>query len=262
MSRRGWSTTDVPTGWVQVLRGPRPPSEKWSTVQKAVGRWCREKPSKTISPWQRSPPEYKPSRAPEVAFAIEVLGGDNVHTKSLQAALRSARTKTRVLPMSERVDACKMFMERAKKRVQRVQEVVDKALSQKAVHEAEVRRGTPVGTSPSRGCSAPASCNFHGDAVAATDRCPGARSRRIAGQSRQGMASGPAMDPLPQGTSPSMPTDRQELEGWLSDRNCDLRSAMTSETPTGGTYRWFGRSRSDPVGVAGSRPRRAHGRQS
>ena len=74
--------------------GPRPPSEKWPTVQKAVGRWRQEKPSKSSPPKPRSvpPPEYKPSRAPELAVAdavdevkrleaaIEVLGGDNVHT--------------------------------------------------------------------------------------------------------------------------------------------------------------------------------------
>ena len=29
MPRRGWQAIDVPTGWVQVLRGPRPPSQKW-----------------------------------------------------------------------------------------------------------------------------------------------------------------------------------------------------------------------------------------
>ena len=58
-------------------------------------------------------PEYKPSRAPELAFAdardevkmlevaIEVLGGDNVHTKGLQAALRSARARTKALLVSE-----------------------------------------------------------------------------------------------------------------------------------------------------------------
>ena len=64
-----------------------------------------------------------------------------MHTKSLQAALRSTRAKTRVLPVSERVETCKMFVDRAKKRVQRAQDVVDKALSQKAVHEAEVAEG-------------------------------------------------------------------------------------------------------------------------
>ena len=93
--RSGWSTVDVPTGWVQVLRGPRPHSETWPTVQKAVGRWRKEKPSKSTPPKPGSVPtaEYKPSRAPEVAVAdavaevkrleaaIEVLGGDTCMQK-------------------------------------------------------------------------------------------------------------------------------------------------------------------------------------
>ena len=33
MPRRGWQAMDVPTGWVQVLRGPRPPSQKWPSAK-------------------------------------------------------------------------------------------------------------------------------------------------------------------------------------------------------------------------------------
>ena len=29
MVRRGWTHVEVPSGWVQVLRGPRPPSVQW-----------------------------------------------------------------------------------------------------------------------------------------------------------------------------------------------------------------------------------------
>ena len=29
MPRRGWSAMDVPSGWVQILRGPRPRSVRW-----------------------------------------------------------------------------------------------------------------------------------------------------------------------------------------------------------------------------------------
>ena len=32
MPRRVWSKVDVPSGWVQILRGPRPKSEQWSRV--------------------------------------------------------------------------------------------------------------------------------------------------------------------------------------------------------------------------------------
>ena len=65
----------------------------------------------------------------QLEAAIAVLDGDNVHAKGLQEALRVARSKTKVPPISERVETCKTFVERAKKRVQRAQEVMDMALA-------------------------------------------------------------------------------------------------------------------------------------
>ena len=40
MPRRGWQQFDVPSGWVRVLRGLRPPSERWPVVHhpSSVGR--------------------------------------------------------------------------------------------------------------------------------------------------------------------------------------------------------------------------------
>ena len=41
MPRRGWSTADVPAGWIQIVRGPRPRSEQWpraSATRSAVPR--------------------------------------------------------------------------------------------------------------------------------------------------------------------------------------------------------------------------------
>ena len=57
------------------------------------------------------------------------------------AGTMCTRRETKVPPTSERVEACKTFVERAKKRVQRVQEVMDKALAQRIVHEEEVAEG-------------------------------------------------------------------------------------------------------------------------
>ena len=45
MTRRGWTQMDVPSGWIQVLRGPRPKSEKWPAAPgpqsggAPMGRW-------------------------------------------------------------------------------------------------------------------------------------------------------------------------------------------------------------------------------
>ena len=72
-----------------------------------------------------------PSRPPEAAAAeasleverlqgaIAALGEGNPLSAPLQAALRSARTKSKVLRVNERVEACKGFVERAKKRLVR-----------------------------------------------------------------------------------------------------------------------------------------------
>ena len=32
--RKGWSSIEVPGGWLQVIRGPRPPASKWPLVQR------------------------------------------------------------------------------------------------------------------------------------------------------------------------------------------------------------------------------------
>ena len=34
--RKGWTAMDVPSGWVQVLRGPRPPSQRWPPAKRNV----------------------------------------------------------------------------------------------------------------------------------------------------------------------------------------------------------------------------------
>ena len=44
-------------------------------------------------------------------------------------------------PIQERVDSCKLFLERVKKRVQRAREVIDRVCEQRALYEAEVVEG-------------------------------------------------------------------------------------------------------------------------
>ena len=156
MPRRGWQQLDVPSGWVRVLRGPRPPSEKWPGAHRpiSVGRW-RSGQSKPTPPKVASsvPQEFKPSRTPEVAVseavgevkkleaAIAALGVDSVHAKGLHEALRIARARSKLPPVVERVESCKKFLDRARQRVVRAQDVIDKATAQKKVHEEEVAEG-------------------------------------------------------------------------------------------------------------------------
>ena len=59
----------------------------------------------------------------------------------LVEALRVARPKAKVLPLEEQITACKNFVERARKRVTRVEAVISRALEQKVVFETEVQEG-------------------------------------------------------------------------------------------------------------------------
>ena len=38
MPRKGWSTVEVPDGWLQVIRGPRPPAVRWPKAPRGRGQ--------------------------------------------------------------------------------------------------------------------------------------------------------------------------------------------------------------------------------
>ena len=73
--------------------------------------------------------------------AIAALGDSTAHANPLKEALRVAQARASVRPVVERVESCKLFLERARKRVERAQAVVDRAQEQKALYEAEVVEG-------------------------------------------------------------------------------------------------------------------------
>ena len=64
MPRRGWQQLDVPSGWVRVLRGPRPKSEQWPNarekkeVTQHTNRWRHNKCSFSTQQgvWKVPPP--------------------------------------------------------------------------------------------------------------------------------------------------------------------------------------------------------------
>ena len=128
MPRRGWQQLDVPSGWLRVLRGPRPPSEKWPVTHRpssvSRGRSGQSKPPPKVA--RSAPREFKPSRTPEVAVseaagevkkleaAIAALGEDSAHAKGLHEALRIARARSTLPSVAERVESCKKFLDRAR----------------------------------------------------------------------------------------------------------------------------------------------------
>ena len=168
-------------------------------------------------PFSESLPLQLPSRSPETVAveavaevkqlqaAIGVLGETSVHAMALHEALRVAQNKAKLPPIQEQLESCKTFLDRARKRVLRAQAVIDRATEQKAVYESEVAEGQ---------------CRLEALQVEAAHKPdePG-----VSKHSAKWMEEGPSCFE----NIPAMPTTNvQELEGWISDRNCELRNAM------------------------------------
>ena len=162
MPRRGWQSLDVSAGWVQVLRGPRPPSMKWPPARvgsRAPSRRWRQPKEKSSPPQSTPPPLRQVSRAPEVVAAdavaevkrlenaIQVLGETNPHAQPLVEALTVARAKT-----------TKTFVERARQRVARAEAVIARAIEQKEIHVKEVSEGESRLQTLMSGGSSPCAC--------------------------------------------------------------------------------------------------------
>ena len=60
MVRKGWRTVEVPNGWLQIIRGPKPPSAKWPQSKPSDKPHRRRVPSfqansHTTSAWSTVP---------------------------------------------------------------------------------------------------------------------------------------------------------------------------------------------------------------
>ena len=95
MPRRGWSHLEVPSGWVQVLRGPRPKSVQWplakgrnsSDVPQPHGRWRQAQPLKERVPRRTNPDDAVKAarvRVQRLELALAALGeSDSVEARAL-----------------------------------------------------------------------------------------------------------------------------------------------------------------------------------
>ena len=84
MPRKGWSTVEVPDGWLQITRGRRPPAPKWfrakvqTPCSRSPVRRCASTRCFDASPVEvTGSPEEIPSRAPPRAGAelVQLKGG-------------------------------------------------------------------------------------------------------------------------------------------------------------------------------------------
>ena len=105
MPRRGWTT--ALDGWVQFIRGPRPPAQPWPLAQgnrqppgKAVvsgGQGSGKPPVR--GRWRSDVPRVAPSPVATLERALAALGPEDAEAKvGLQAALERAKQKAKVAP--------------------------------------------------------------------------------------------------------------------------------------------------------------------
>ena len=178
-----------------------------------------------------------PSRAPEsvvadaiadvsrLESAISVLGEDNPHARPLLDALRVAKTQATVPPIHDRIKACKAFLDRARKRVCRAEAVIASAVEQKMIFDGEVADGekrlqelleeevnVPVPVPSPRVAELQQQID---DLVRERELLRASQTRIPREQPGEWCAD-----------CPPVPLDHAELEGWIIERNCDLRNAL------------------------------------
>ena len=154
MPRRGWRAVEVPEGWLQVLRGPRPASVQWPRAAPNLNRESHgKKVPKVDLPQRPVPPRpTRPARSPDLVSAetaqevqrlenaVSALGEDNPLAKPFVSALKAAKSKLEA-PIGERLDSCQRFLERARKRVTSAESAIAEAVAERDRLVAEFAEG-------------------------------------------------------------------------------------------------------------------------
>ena len=133
--RKGWRSIEVPEGWLQVIRGPRPPAAKWPQAQRMSsaaakdqvpttdrqgGRWR----NRGVDPDTRKAEACaKVERLHKALDALGTLGGPEV--EAIKKSLKKAQEAARERPIPELVKECKEFMERSTERISKLQAELD-----------------------------------------------------------------------------------------------------------------------------------------
>ena len=116
MGRRQFAREPL-SGWIQIVKGPRPPSEKWPKSPQIVqGSAPQQRRRQIVNAPQAAPRQI----APVVARTrtIDLLGeGDAEEKRVLQFSLQKAEQQAEALPLSRQIASTKEFIERAKKRI-------------------------------------------------------------------------------------------------------------------------------------------------
>ena len=157
MGRRGWTKVEVPDGWLQVIRGPRPRSEKWPLQ---TGPRSAAPPSKPVprpradhtqqpkhQPGLRTSglrpftdPATKVSDAKERVVKLEralaaMEGIDGSEVDAIREALERAKKAAQSPPVETQIRDCEQFLVRARAHL----EAID---AQRATVVASIEEGS------------------------------------------------------------------------------------------------------------------------
>ena len=126
-------------------------------------------------------------------------------------------------PVAERVEACKKFLERAKRRVARAEEVINRAQEQRVINMEEVEEAEKRMLVLQAEAAHPPPSSLPEVGELQRQIAELIRERDLL---RQSVSTGVPND-IPDLTNVlPMPTNPQDLEGWISNRNCELRNAL------------------------------------
>ena len=158
MVRRGWTHLEVPNGWVQLIRGPRPKSVQWPRAhdrkpqqpQRQIGgqRQATEVPKKDSRQdgVGQAPlhPDERIARARvrvgQLESALKALDRLDPAAASLKEALKKAQFQARVPPIESRVKVAEEYLARKQKRLLEAEASVVAAIEGRDRLKAEVAK--------------------------------------------------------------------------------------------------------------------------
>ena len=123
MVRKGWSQVEVPNGWVQLIRGPRPKSVQWprATKEGKPKQVIPQRQLRTPTASCRSPEEVAEQarkRVGQLQVAMHALDLTDPARPALEEALKKARGLATLPSLEEQVQSTEQFLTRAKKRLE------------------------------------------------------------------------------------------------------------------------------------------------
>ena len=210
MPRKGWSTD----GWLQVIRGPRPQSNKWPTRD----RQSSKPPAKGCRGSQVTPPPEASRRGPlpeevvsiarervmKLEAAMAAVGKSDPTFSHLHDALKKAKAQCQVRSVEDRIAASKEFIERAKKRIVACQAEVSQ--EQEALAKVQSK------------------LQFEKQSLADGEA-------RLAALIQESAAAGPRVEEVPATLPANFAHELQELRACLSElrqENTELRAQLQS----------------------------------